>query len=181
VITDKAFEQLFKDNLHSLTLLSLKYVKDLDTAREIVQESFVSLWEKRENLDPERSIPAYIKTMVHNRSLNYLRNNRRLESFGDVLEIHLNLDDNDKNDSLETSELRVRIEDAINALPEKCREIFLLSRNENLKYAEIAERLSISVKTVETQMSRALLHFRKQLKVYLLSLFYGFMLFIQNN
>ena len=69
---------------------------------------------------------------------------------------------------LEASELKEKIDSAIQGLPEKCREVFLLNRNEHLKYQEIADRLGISLKTVETQMSKALQHLREHLKEYLM-------------
>lgn len=159
----KAFEQLFKKNFKGLSYFALEYVKDLDIAREIVQDAFTSLWEKRSTIETDRAPEAYMSTTVRNRCLNYLRDNKKFNS--DILELE-GLDTGHEysyQDHLVTDELKTRIEQAISELPEKCREIFLLNRMEKKKYQEIADILDISVKTVEAQMSKALRIMREKL------------------
>jgi len=105
--------------------------------------------------------------IIHNKCTNYLRDNRKFDT--NILQIEnlLDVPEYESTDSLVTGELKVSIESAINELPEKCREIFVMNRYENLKYQEIADKLQISVKTVETQMSKALQHMRLRLAAYL--------------
>lgn len=139
----------------------------MDTAREVVQESFLQLWEKRETIEPDKPVRSYLYTTVHNRSLNYLRNNNKYSA--ELLEIE-NLKVTsvaETHHSMETSELQAKINAAIEQMPEKCREIFVMNRFENLKYNEIAQKRSLSVKTVEAQMSKALQIMRTHLADYL--------------
>lgn len=159
----QSFEILFKTHFKGLTFFALEYVKDYDIAREIVQEVFVNLWEKRNSIDLEKSPKSYLGTSVRNRCLNYLRDHKKFNA--DILEIEGLGSDEEyvKLDELITEELKNKIEEATNALPDKCREVFLLSRIENKKYKEIAHDLDISVKTVEAQMSKALKIMREKL------------------
>lgn len=144
-----------------------KYVKDFETSREIVQSAFISLWEKRETIDMDRPVKAYLAMIIANKCTNYLRDNRKFDSNILHLENLLEVPEYDGADSMVESELKLRIELSIAELPEKCREIFVMNRYENLKYQEIADKLQISVKTVETQMSKALQHMRVRLAEYL--------------
>jgi RNA polymerase sigma-70 factor (ECF subfamily) len=165
--TEVQFGKLFRDHFKELCFTALRYTKDLETAREIVQESYLHLWEKREYIDPGRSVKAYLAMAVRNRALNWLRDHKKFDrtllSFEGI-----NPDaESEPADRLVEGEIRVRIEEAIGELPEKCREVFVLNRYRNLKYQEIADQLEISVKTVETQMSKALQHMRVRLKEFL--------------
>ena len=111
---------------------------------------------------------SYLTSAVRNRCLNYLRDHKKFASeISDFEDIRTDLK-TENSDKLVEAELRKSIKAAIDELPERCREVFLLSRYENLKYMEIAERLEISVKTVETQMSKALQHMRVRLAEFLI-------------
>jgi len=167
MLDKKDFEALFRNEFKGMTLFAMRYVKDFDTAREIVQESFLGLWEKRMQINPEREVKSYLSTSVRNRSLNYLRDHNKFDRELLALEGLSQDTATESNPGIEFSELRGRIDQAVDELPEKCREVFLLNRNEQLKYQEIAEMLGISVKTVEAQISKALEHLRKRLKDYL--------------
>ena len=158
---------LFRSHFAGLCFFAQKYVKDIDTAKEIVQDAFLSLWEKRDTIDIDRQVKSYLTMIIHNKCTNYLRDNRKFDT--NILQIEnlLDVPEYESTDSLVTGELKVSIESAINELPEKCREIFVMNRYENLKYQEIADKLQISVKTVETQMSKALQHMRLRLAAYL--------------
>jgi RNA polymerase sigma-70 factor (ECF subfamily) len=158
---------LFRSHFAGLCFFAQKYVKDIDTAKEIVQDAFLSLWEKRDTIDMDRQVKSYLTMIIHNKCTNYLRDNRKFDT--NILQIEnlLDVPEYESTDSLVTGELKVSIESAINELPEKCREIFVMNRYENLKYQEIADKLQISVKTVETQMSKALQHMRLRLAAYL--------------
>jgi RNA polymerase sigma-70 factor (ECF subfamily) len=150
-----------------LCFFALQYTKDHDTAREITQEAFISLWEKRASIDLSKPVKTYLSTTVRNKCLNWLRDNKKFNR--EILDIEGLLSDKTyiQPDRLVETEIRDKIARAIDGLPQKCREIFVLNRNENLKYQEIANRLNISVKTVETQMSKALQHMRDQLAEFL--------------
>ena len=154
---------LFRSHFAGLCFFAQKYVKDFETAKEIVQDSFLSLWEKRETIDMSRPVKSYLTMVIHNKCTNYLRDNRKFDQ--NILDIEnlLEVPEYDGADSMVEVELKLKIDSSIAELPEKCREIFVLNRYENLKYQEIADKLQISVKTVETQMSKALQHMRVRL------------------
>lgn len=138
-------------------------MKDHDLAREVVQDAFAGLWEKRADIETGRSPGAYLSTTVRNRCLNYLRDHKKYDR--SIIELEGLGDDHryEEQDRLVTDELKKRIDEAIQSLPDKCREVFLLSRTGKKKYNEIADTLGISVKTVEAQMSRALKIMRRML------------------
>lgn len=157
------FEVLFRKNFKGLTYFAIEYVKDHDIAREIVQDAFAGLWEKRDTIDPDKSPKSYLGSTVRNRCLNYLRDHKKFDR--SILEFEGLSDGYDyvEQDHLVTNELKLKIESATNELPAKCREVFLKNRSENMKYQEIADDLQISVKTVEAQMSKALRIMREKL------------------
>ena len=166
-LDNKSFEQLFRDEYKTLCFFANKYVKDLESAKEIVQEAFISLWEKRYEIDMDKAVKSYLSVTIRNKCLNYLRDNKKFNNSLIAAEMNDRDFSYEHKDGLAEDELRLKIENAMADLPEKCREVFLLSRNDNLKYNEIAAKLQISVKTVETQMSKALQHFRSRLGDYL--------------
>ena len=157
---------LFRSHFTGLCYFAQKYVKDFETAKEIVQDAYISMWEKRETIDMERAVKSYLTMVIHNKCTNHLRDNRKFDK--NILDIEnlLDVPEYESSDSLVADELKISIDSAINELPEKCREIFVLNRYENLKYKEIADKLQISVKTVESQMSKALQHMRVRLAEY---------------
>jgi len=165
-ITD--FEDLFKSHFKGLTVFATRYVKDIDVAKELVQDAFVTLWEKRDTIDTSKSVKSYLTTIIYNKCLNYLRDhqkfNRNLLLAENLLE---NPDELNADDELFSNELGDKINKVLYSLPEKCKEVFILSRYENMKYYEIAQKLGISTKTVEAQISKALKIFREQLQDYI--------------
>jgi RNA polymerase sigma-70 factor (ECF subfamily) len=150
-----------------MCFFAIQYVKDHDTAREIVQDAFVNLWEKRQSIDTDKSPKSYLSTTVRNRCFNYLRDHkkfdRQLIEF-EGLDSYTNHFD---QDHLVTDELKRKIEAVTASLPKKCRKVFLLNRMEHMKYQEIADHLGISIKTVEAQMSKALKLMREKLADYI--------------
>lgn len=142
-------------------------MKDFETAKEIVQDAFISLWEKRESIDLSKPVKSYITTSVYNKSLNYLRDNKKFNR--DILNFEnlYTMSEQNQGDKLVAAEIELKIKTSINELPEKCREIFIMNRYQNLKYQQIADKLQISIKTVEAQMSKALQHMRNKLVDYI--------------
>lgn len=165
---DKAtFEKLFREYFIPLTAFVKKYVGDIDTAKEIVHDVFVNLWSKRDSIDIEKSVKSYLYTSGYNRSLNYIRDSKKFDSNVKSEDISIQGSEWNFDNNIEALELEGKINQILALLPEKCKQIFLMSRFEGLKYGEIAEKLDISVKTVEAQMSKALKVLRENLKEYL--------------
>lgn len=157
------FEVLFKSLFKPLCGFSLKYIGDLEESKGVVQDVFMALWTKFETFPADMNLRSYLYTAVRNKSLNHIRDRKRLVLLESVPEQKLVKE----NDPLETKELACEIELAINALPEKCRQVFEMSRFEEMKYFEIAQKMNISVKTVEAQMSKALRLLREHLAPFL--------------
>ena len=166
-LDEATLEMLFKSNFKGLCFFAFSYLKDHDVAKEIVQDAFVSLWEKRDTIDLSKPVKTYLSTTIRNKCFNYLRDNKKFDK--NILEIEeLNIHSHfNTSENLLNKELQKAINDAIEELPEKCREVFKMSRFENLKYQQIADVLQISIKTVETQMSKALQHMRIRLADYI--------------
>lgn len=148
----------------------MKYIGDLDESKNLVHEVFISVWEKFEELPEDTNFRSYLYTSARNRCLNYIRNQKKHVAFDSVRDQGVVSDDN----SMEVRELEKEIDLAINTLPEKCRLVFEMSRYEELKYAEIAQKMNISVKTVEAHMSKALSLLRKALANFLSLLLFIF-------
>jgi RNA polymerase sigma-70 factor (ECF subfamily) len=161
------YEELFRTHFAALCYFARKYVPDQDVCKEIVHIVFVNIWEKKEEFDFEKSAKSYLFTAVYNRCMNYIRDQKKFVRHDDPTFDRDNSENTLNVDYLEAAELESRIWKIINSLPEKCREIFILNRFEGKKYAEIADNLQISVKTVETQMSKALKILRDHLVDYL--------------
>jgi RNA polymerase sigma-70 factor, ECF subfamily len=159
----KNFEHLFKEHFKALTGFALKFLPDHDEAKGVVHEVFVLLWEKFDALKADTNHRSYLYTAVRNRCLNVIRDKKKLVQLSTV---HNEITDAN-HDHLEMRELEIEIEQGLNSLPEKCREVFEKSRIEGLKYAEIAEKMNISIKTVEAQMSKALKILRVHLAEFL--------------
>jgi RNA polymerase sigma-70 factor (ECF subfamily) len=173
-LDEHSFQSLFKDHFTGLCQFASGYIKDSEAAKEIVQDVFVNLWLKRDTIDSSKPVKSYLSTSVRNRCLNYLRDHKKFSSDLLALENLSHESVYEQPDTLVESDLVDQIDRAIEELPEKCRQIFRLSRYQNLKYQQIADQLQISVKTVETQMSKALQHMRQRLAEYLPLLFFYF-------
>lgn len=139
-------------------------VKDRETAEEVVQDLFVNFWEKRHQLELNVSIKAYLYRAVYNNCIHVNKKNQRFTSEESLLNNESTVD---FDNLLEKNELEIKIYTLIEQLPTECKRIFKLSRFEELKYKEIAEKLQISIKTVETQMSRALKFLKTNMSDYI--------------
>lgn len=161
------FEQLFRQYYQALCRYALPLIKDLDEAEEVVQQVFFNIWNKRAELQVSSSIKSYLYRAVHNDCLNKLKHGKIKSLYAeDYKKTHAGSFE-DASKALQAKELGRHIQNALDKLPGQCGQVFRLSRFENLKYAEIAERMGISVKTVENHMGKALKLMREQLKDYL--------------
>jgi RNA polymerase sigma-70 factor (ECF subfamily) len=171
---ESAFEQVFKTHFKNLHAYAMTLLKDEDEAEEIVQQVFFKLWDRAENLTVSGSVAAYLYRAVHNESLNYLKHLKvRSEHQLHVAHSMKNRTEHSAGKMI-TKELEKKFQAALNELPEQCRTIFQLSRFEEMKYREIADKLDISVKTVENQMGKALKQLRVKLVEFLPLLFLFF-------
>lgn len=162
----QSFEKLFFGFYPGL----LRYAKSLvlknEIAEEVVQDVFYNVWKNRDSIRITRSWKAYLYRSVYNHSMMYLRKVRREMSLEEGLFPEKEGNSPNPFQELEYQEVSGVLSDTIGRLPERTREIFLLNRQEGLKYREIAERLSISVKTVEANMGKALSALRSSMEKY---------------
>jgi RNA polymerase sigma-70 factor (ECF subfamily) len=156
IYDDETFEHLFKAHYKELHAYAGVMLRDLDMAEEIVQGMFLKFWEKRELLNVQTSIKAYLYKCVYNDSMNYLKHQKVKTKYHDFAAYTMNNEHEPASSRVELSELEIKLQKALNELPEACRTIFQMSRFEELKYREIAEQLDLSIKTVENQMGKAL-------------------------
>ncbi|MEM9930071.1 MAG: RNA polymerase sigma-70 factor [Bacteroidota bacterium] len=158
-----ALDALFRRYYADLCRIALRFVQDEQEAEDIIQDLFVSIWEKRATQREDlEAVGAYLRRAARNRSLNYLRDRKRIPV--DDGEIPIGIPANTHaDDQLNQEELRDRIHTAIDALPERCRLVFVMSKIEDMPQKEIAQALAISPKTVENQMTRAYRYLREWL------------------
>jgi RNA polymerase sigma-70 factor (ECF subfamily) len=156
-----AFETNFRSHYQALVGFGARYTGSVATAEEVVQEVFLSLWRQRATMPPADKLGSYLYRAVHNRALNVVRHER-------VIRIR-NSEFVEPPQSAAADERLLReeaerlIQAAVDRLPDRCRLIFILSREQKLTYAQIAEVAGVSIKTVETQMGRALRSLRNAL------------------
>jgi RNA polymerase sigma-70 factor (ECF subfamily) len=153
---EAAFEEAFKENYKSLHAYAFTMLRDEMAAEEMVQNVFYKLWERTENLSITGSVRAYLYRAVHNESLNYIKHLKVRSQHRLYISHRMNEGNDNASKKIQLRELEEKLQKALNDLPEQCRTIFQMSRFEELLYREIADRLDISVKTVENQMGKAL-------------------------
>jgi RNA polymerase sigma-70 factor (ECF subfamily) len=166
-----AFEELYREYYIFLCLIAEHIVRNPSDAEEIVSDVFVKLWNISEKIENITSIKAYLVKAVYNTSINLLERSKLRNKLTDSLtnsDYELLAWESDYPlGQLYEKEIINILDHGINNLPEGCRQIFLLSRNEDMKYNEIADKLGISVNTVKAQMKIALARLRETLKDYL--------------
>lgn len=161
-----AFEKLFKNHYEDLCFYAYKYLKDMDLSEQVVQDVFYTFWKNKQSITIHTSIKSYLYTATKNLALKEIRSKKYEEQYISHAKTAPEPNVNTPVDELNAKELNRLIELTLNMLSERTREIFTLSRYHGLKYNEIAEKLSISVKTVEARMGQALKTFRKNLTDY---------------
>lgn len=167
----KAYEEIYQSHYGILYHLCLQYLHDEKISEEIVQDSFMKLWEIRETLNEQFNIRNFLYTITKNNCLNYLRNQKtafkHLENLK-YMEMKFNYEAlGNLGSYIEFEELQIKIEQAISALPDDLKETFCLSRFEELSYRDIALKQSISIKTVESRITKTLKLLRQELKDYI--------------
>ncbi len=161
-----AFELLFHAYYPGLVVYASQFTFDKDEAEEIVQDFFVRFWQKHQSVQPYESLRNYFFSAIKNRCINYLKHKKiedyYIKQLSGISENHLVYN----QDLYSATELQEKIKNSISLLPERCREIFTMSRIQGLKNEEIAQQLTLSKRTVETQISHALKVLRVELKEY---------------
>ena len=165
---EAAFERVFKTHFKRLHAYAFTILRDEIQAEEMVQQVFFKLWERNENLSLTGSVSAYLYRAVHNESLNYLKHQKVRSNHQLHVAYSMKNEVEHPAKRVITGELEKKIHTALNELPEQCRTIFQMSRFDELKYREIADKLGISVKTVENQMGKALKLLREKLVDFLI-------------
>ncbi|MEN8156190.1 MAG: RNA polymerase sigma-70 factor [Bacteroidota bacterium] len=167
----KAFQEIFHNHYSDLCLYASRFVGGADTAKDIVQDVLVRFWEEKERLRHKNAVKSYLFTAVKNRSLNHLKREKRGAGISELLfSFEPGLADPDEDNAFSTlsfNNLQRDLEQAIDEMPEQRRIIFRLSRFDQLKTKEIAEKLKISPRTVETQIYRSLKTLREKLRHHL--------------
>lgn len=158
---------IFKTFYQPLCRYAYSFLNDKEEAEEVVQSTLIVVWEKRSSIEIQTSFRSYLYRMVRNACLNVLKHEK-------VKQMHVSHEmavsdilTESVHETVSSNELEQKISEAMTQLPEQCRLVFQLSRFEDLKYAEIADQLDISVKTVENQIGKALKIMRENLKEYL--------------
>jgi RNA polymerase sigma-70 factor (ECF subfamily) len=160
----KDFYDLYSDKVYQF---SSYFIKDAETCEEVVSDVFMNIWHNKERLIEIENLDAYLYIITRNKSYNYIDKESRIPDSKSELTSELQIENTDPETILLTKELERTINLSIQELPERCRIIFLMSREGNLKYHEIAKILSISEKTVHAQIVTALKKMNTSLKRYL--------------
>jgi RNA polymerase sigma-70 factor (ECF subfamily) len=163
----KAFEEFFRSLYQPLCYYALKFVSSHDVAEEIVQDLFYTLWEKHEELIINTSLKSYMYAATHNKCLKYIEHRKIEMKYEEYIQKHSTSYFEPTTDKGNIKEIQQIIDNTLNSLPAKCSRIFRMNRFEGLRYNDIAQKLSISVKTVEANMGKALKLLRKNLKAYI--------------
>jgi RNA polymerase sigma-70 factor (ECF subfamily) len=161
-----AFDAIFRQWYEPVVRSANHILHDPGVAEELAQDVMLELWRRREQLPDGSSIPGYLMQAARNRALNHLRH-LQVQKKSRVYVEALSEPAEQADADTQANELEGAIRDAIADLPPRTREVFLMSRERNLKYSEIAEQLEISVKAVEANMSRALRQLREKLSPFL--------------
>jgi RNA polymerase sigma-70 factor, ECF subfamily len=164
---ERVFETVFRKHYQALCNYACGILKDMDDAEEVVQSIFMKFWEQREGIEINVSLKSYLYRAVHNTCLNRLKHLKIQEVHKQYVGNYYEENHDSATEIMDKVELENRIADALEKLPEQCRLIFKMSRFEELKYQEIADKLGLSIKTIENQIGKALRIMRAELADYL--------------
>ena len=163
----KVYEALFRQLYDPLCRYAHSMLHHQEEAEDVTQKMFCKLWEQREKVEIHTSVKSYLYRMVHNACLNKIKQWKMQAEHHEMIAHSNTTAVNYVEQTMTHKELNSQIEFAIATLPERCREVFLLSRMQYLSYMQIAQTLQISPNTVETQIVKALKILREKLKNYL--------------
>ena len=161
------FSTIFTTYYRDLVLFALSMVHDTETAEEFVQDTFVKIWEDRRNLQINISLRSYLIRSVHNRCIDWFRHMKVKQAHIDEVMSYQILSENDTENYILSSELNSQIKKILSKIPAEYSEAFCMNRDQGLKYSEIAEKLNVSVRTVEVRIGKALHLLREYLHEYL--------------
>jgi RNA polymerase sigma-70 factor, ECF subfamily len=168
---EQAFELLYRRYFVRLCAFANKFLCCPQSSEEVVQDIFLKLWENRSTLRSDESGKSFLFQAVHNKSLNLLAHEKVVSRYSEMIKaVYSQPQEFDVHESLMAKELNTSIQSIVNELAPECKRIFLMSRAEGKKHHEIAEELNISIKTVETQITRALKKLRVELSDYMVIL-----------
>ncbi|SHN21329.1 RNA polymerase sigma factor [Mucilaginibacter sp. OK098] len=160
-----AFTELYNRYWDKIFAVAMHRLDDEHEAEEVVQEVFLSIWQRRESIQLTHTFATYLSVAVKYKIINHLARQQRKQQHIDYLAITAPYTEDSTGQWLSEKELQQQLEQCVSMLPEKCRIVFLLSREEGKTNAQIASELNISEKTVEAHMTKALRTLRKTLNV----------------
>jgi RNA polymerase sigma-70 factor (family 1) len=163
-----SFTILFNHYYKDLVTFSFGFVHNLAVSEEIAQDVFIKLWETRQHLEIDRSLKSYLLKSVQNRSLNWIKHLRIRSEFNNHILAHHSLSENETEEYILHSELESRLKNVLEKIPAETAQAFRMNRFENMSYPEIAEKLGVSVRTIENRISKALVFLREELKEFLI-------------
>ncbi len=153
---ESAYRQLFDQYYQRLVVFANKYLNDLENARDIVQEFYLYLYESRHAITIQTSLKSYLYSSVKNRCLNQVKHEKVKQKHRKISRTEANISAPDLEEMMDAVELEAKVYEIVSRLPEKCAQIFIMSRVDGKGNREIAEVLDLSIRTVETQISKAL-------------------------
>jgi RNA polymerase sigma-70 factor (ECF subfamily) len=174
---EKLMQEIRADNMYAFDALYVKYCKRVykfaysilktrEETENLMQDVFLNLWENRHKVEKDSSVKSYIFTITYHSAISVIRKKARESEFVLYLKSVQKIDEEPVDVVLEYTELKNKVDEIINALPKRQKEVYQLHKVEALKYNEIAERLHISVNTIENHMSRALKAIREKIGNY---------------
>ena len=163
----KSYETLFRHFYAPLCNYAYSILRDADEAEDMVQKLFCKLWDQRERIEIHTSVKSYLYRMIHNDCMNKIRQCSIRTEHNEYYVYEKELVSNEVENTVLATELEQQIEKIIESMPPRCREVFKMSRQQQLSYNEIARDLQITTNTVETQIVKALRILRTGLKDYL--------------
>lgn len=158
-----AYRWLFENYYRKLVVFATKYTEDLEVSRDLVQDLFLSIYDSRQQLSIRTSLRSYLYRAVKNRCLNHLKHLSIGKKYTETIIPEVQARDPGLEEEIDAIEMEARIFETVSGLPARCRQIFNMSRIDGKRNTEIARELNLSVRTVETQISKALRSLRDSL------------------
>lgn len=173
-----AFDMLYKKYSKRIYKFSFSILKSAEESENVVQDVFLNLWENRYRVEKNSSVKYYIFTIAHNSAVSMIRKKAKESQYIEFLKLQQELKQEPANLELEYTELTKKLDEIVNNLPQRQKEVYMLHMVKGLKYHEIAEILNISINTIENHMSRAFITIRKKLVDYSLTALLFWFLFV---